>query len=116
MVTRTNNIAEHNFPRLSLSGKNAQTNLLSQTFYLLTPPSKKAAHKTAVAGHPLETAHQPASSEGAAVRGEKFTGGEAAQPAEPVTDSEGTEASAEEIAKSTAQAHVRPCAFHASSA
>jgi hypothetical protein len=40
-----------------------------QSAYLLTPPSKKPAHDVAAANHPIETAHRPATEEGATVMG-----------------------------------------------
>ncbi|KLO16002.1 hypothetical protein SCHPADRAFT_995493 [Schizopora paradoxa] len=79
--------------------------------YLLTPPSKSAAHKVAAAGHPLENKHQPASSEGGALRGERFTGetkkalgGGEEKEAEPMKDDEGEEASGKDVAASVQKA------------
>jgi len=82
--------------------------------YLLTPPSKKAAHTAATAGHPLENKHQPASSEGGAIRGERFTGetkkalgggdDKPEKEAEPMKDDEGEEASGKEVGASMQQA------------
>ena len=65
-----------------------------QTAYILTPPSKKPAHKVAKASVAnVEAAYPPP---------------EPAQPAaEPMKDDEGTEASAEEVGESIDKAVVR---------
>jgi len=80
--------------------------------YILSPPSKNAAHAVATAGHPLENKHQPASTEGGALRGERFTGetkkalgGDKPETeAEPIKDDDGEAASGKEVAGSIQQA------------
>lgn len=91
-----------------------QTHVLAQAAYLLMPASKAPAHTVAAGAHGLEVAHKPASSEGGAIRGEKFTGGSGKGPAkesaEPMTDDEGEEASGEAVGASMSQGFV--CSNH----
>lgn len=76
-----------------------------------SPPRTRSRRR----GHPLENKHQPASPEGGAIRGERFTGEtkkalggeEPGKEAEPMKDDEGEEASGKDVAASMQKAEVR---------